>query len=97
MIYFIQNTTDQLIKIGYAKTSVNDRMKTLQCGNPSKLVLLLAMDGDLHYEAACHKLFKSLRVRGEWFRPGKKLMDRIDELRKSVTLDFPPGVEEGWN
>ena len=77
MIYFIQNTADMLIKIGYAKNSVEDRMKTLQCGNPCRLILLMVVDGDRQTEADYHTQFKRSRARGEWFRPDKKLMDFI--------------------
>jgi hypothetical protein len=64
-IYFV--TFDhQRVKIGFA-VNVGNRMKGLATGAPSKLVLLLSVQGTLRDEQLIHKRFGAHRLYGEWF------------------------------
>jgi hypothetical protein len=74
MIYFIQDCSLYLIKIGYTSGDVNGRLCALQTGSPVGLVLLFTMPGEMPDEAALHLRFAGLRERGEWFRPGPPLL-----------------------
>jgi hypothetical protein len=75
VIYFIQDETLNLIKIGFTDADdATPRLRALQTGNPSVLVLLITMLGSKEIEAQLHTRFASARERGEWFRPVPELM-----------------------
>jgi hypothetical protein len=68
LIYFIRFGTHRLVKIGYSKDHPWKRMATMQTGTPERLHLLGMAPGSPEDEAAWHKRFAHLRVRGEWFK-----------------------------
>jgi len=75
VIYFIQCSGTCAIKIGHVSLDEADsRRRELQCGNPSELVLLGTMPGDLGTERQLHERFAAARIRGEWFRPVPDLL-----------------------
>lgn len=74
MIYFIQDALTCRIKIGYTDGDPRERLKALQVGNPSALVLLASTVGDKTEEHRLHELFAHVRERGEWFRPIPELI-----------------------
>jgi hypothetical protein len=67
MIYFIQNTVTQAIKIGYSRNP-KKRLDSLQTATPDKLVLLGTIQGGLEHEAAFHERFSKYALQGEWFK-----------------------------
>lgn len=96
MIYFIQDSATCNIKIGRTGPfSVGDgvdaRIKSLQIGNPSPLVLLAVVDGGFEEEAHLHQLFASHRLAGEWFRPSPALLQHLFEVARSS------GWSDGYN
>ena len=76
-VYFIQDE-DGYIKIGYSE-NVDKRIAGLQTSSRQKLTLLGAVRGDQSLEALYHRVFKSDRVRGEWFYPSQRLLRMIEE------------------
>ena len=78
MIYFIQSTADNSIKIGYSK-DVKARLAGLQTASASKLILLGSMEGDRDLEASLHRKFDIFSVSGEWFKGDKLLTDFVKE------------------
>lgn len=66
MVYFIADTTNNVVKIGYSKSPKN-RLKQLQTSNSNVLVLLGFMDGNKEEEIHLHKLFSKHQLQGEWF------------------------------
>ncbi len=80
MIYFTQDSDTLAIKIGYtAGEDADARRRALQTGNPSVLVLLGTMPGDVEEERRLHAYFAADRVAGEWFRPTPRLIRWISE------------------
>lgn len=77
-VYFVCELSSRLVKIGYARDA-DERLKSLQCGNPNDLILLGTIPGGPKKEGELHRRFRRLRVRGEWFRPAKELLDFIFE------------------
>ena len=77
-VYFIRSTDTSHVKIGTTKHSPPARLRDLQTGNPSELVLLGAMAGGVGLEKQLHDRFDALRVRGEWFRGTPELLAFID-------------------
>lgn len=74
--YAIQAGPDGPIKIGVARKPA-ERLKTLQTGNASELRGLAAWRVLPYEEAAIHKAFADLRLRGEWFKPAPELIDFV--------------------
>ena len=84
MVYFIQSVNGGPIKIGYSN-NVNERIRELQTASPYKLILLAAIVGGVRMENDIHKQFSKYRMRGEWFKPAKELMEFINKHKYSVS------------
>lgn len=69
-IYFLE--CDGLIKIGCSQDPQR-RQYRLNTGNPKAIQWLGAVPGSRRDEAALHRRFRHVRVRGEWFRPDEEL------------------------
>lgn len=77
-VYFVQAGRNGPIKIGVTTVWVEERMKTLQCGNHRELRLVGIICCRGHeLEARIHRHFAPSRIRGEWFRPSCDLLDYI--------------------
>jgi hypothetical protein len=66
MIYLIKSEKTNTCKIGYASNPEN-RLAQLQTGNPFALELVAVIEGDIPEEKRIHQMFKSYRLKGEWF------------------------------
>lgn len=93
-VYFLYSKTNDLIKIGMSKASIVARWASLCAEHKEWLRILgyIQTDDPRGLESKLHKLFKSLRVRGEWFRPGDKLIAHIS--LKAITVDTLGGNDE---
>jgi hypothetical protein len=77
LIYFIScNVPDFPIKIGSAH-DLEKRTRAIQTSLPFPVVVLSAMPGTADQERDLHLHFWELRLRGEWFKRGKALLDYI--------------------
>jgi len=87
------------IKIGMcAETwSLPQRIKALQTSNPFELKYAgFIPGGGPKLEMYLHLQFDHLRMRGEWFLPGKDLLKMIEEANKiNAELGWTP--EYGWS
>jgi hypothetical protein len=52
----------------------------LTTGNPGKLTLLGSIPGDFRLETRLHHRFASLRIRGEWFRASRELIEAVKQF-----------------
>ena len=87
MIYFLkENSRYGKVKIGYSN-NIKKRLESLQVANSNELLVLLVANGGQRAEKGLHHKFKSLRVRGEWYKPAPELMKFIDEI-KMAELDL---------
>lgn len=84
MIYFIQNTDDLLIKIGFSN-DVYKRMKALAV-TMGRLKMLGFHEGDRATESALHQRFNAHRCEGEWFNPHAEITAYID-AKCSIPFD----------
>ena len=69
-IYVIGETgSTDTYKIGISQTSVEDRLCTLQIGNPRELYIALTAELEEYalLEQRIHILLNKYRIRGEWF------------------------------
>lgn len=90
-VYFIQGAITRLIKIGYTKNP-QERLCGLQIGSPDKLTLLLCLRNVT--EQSLHVRFAKSREHGEWFAPGKDLLDfikreclQVEENKEDIKVD----------
>lgn len=67
-VYFIQEADQGAVKTGFTVSNPFQRLMELQTGNSCKLSLVGAIWGDSSLERSIHKLYKHLRIRGEWFK-----------------------------
>ena len=67
MIYFIKDTVNLTIKIGYSKKP-QKRLGVLQTSSPYKLLLLGTVPGTPDDEVSYHGKFATYRLQGEWFK-----------------------------
>lgn len=70
-VYIIRSGKKGCYKIGIAR-NVENRMASLQCGNPAELFLIAKFDfgtkvNAFRAEQRLHKIFRRHHVRGEWF------------------------------
>jgi DNA-binding NtrC family response regulator len=84
MIYFIQSDRPRgPIKIGHTnKFEADSRISALQTGSAFTLSLLCIIQGTIEDEKRLHKKFEHLKIKGEWFRPDKELIDFVIISRK---------------
>jgi len=78
MVYFIQDTVNKFIKIGKTSGSLDDRLSTIQTGNPNRLVVLNVIEDE--DDRAYHEKFQHCWHRGEWFTPSADLLEFIQSL-----------------
>ncbi len=80
-VYFLEATGTGLVKIGKATGDPKSRVAWLQTGSAAELRLLHWIEGrNKGDEAALHRRFKHLRVRGEWFRFEGELAEYVKAL-----------------
>ncbi len=75
-VYIVQSETVGPIKIGHAR-HVSERLTKLRSGSPYKLHLLCVLRGGREREKELHRMFKSARLHGEWFKPCPELFRYI--------------------
>lgn len=82
-VYAIGEKPGGPVKIGYA-ASPAQRLAELQTGNHLDLRVLASFPGTLEDEAALHRRFAILRIRGEWFM----------DAREQITRGFGPTEDD---
>ncbi|MFC9736065.1 GIY-YIG nuclease family protein [Streptomyces hydrogenans] len=82
MIYVIGTPGSAIVKIGHA-ASPDERLRTLQTGNPAPLAVLWSHEGDSELEGHLHATFAQYRVRGEWFDLSH-VPDAAEAVRQAV-------------
>lgn len=65
-VYLVQCTETKRVKIGWSKSALG-RLKTLQTGSPTILVLLDKVSGTQQEEQFLHNQASAHRLHGEWF------------------------------
>jgi hypothetical protein len=81
-VYFIStDAPDSPIKIGHTTLPVEDRLCSLQTGNPHPLKVLACVEADIYRENGFHRLFASARIKGEWFTRTPELLAVIEAFR----------------
>lgn len=76
MVYFLYN--GESVKIGHSKNP-KKRVKQLQTGSSSRILLLGSIEGGKELEKELHKKFNYIRIKNEWFLPHEDLVEYINE------------------
>ena len=80
-LYFI--ASDMHIKIGRS-LDVTRRLNTLQVDNPSTLSIKYISYNSGLYEKSVHRMFRYLRVKGEWFEKNTDIEQYIESLMRNI-------------
>jgi hypothetical protein len=88
-IYFVQPEGEPLVKIGYAKSSVAARIKTLQIANHRKLRILAQVSGSMAQERGLHFLLRDHHAHGEWFYLTPEVRKIITKAKKNGDCEGP--------
>lgn len=103
-IYFIQAESGA-IKIGYGKNPYA-RLRAFRTSSRERLELRAFRPGTKADEAALHRQFSQFRIRGEWFRPVKRVLNLVQNVRDEYGLPKEPDLPspmtidemiENWN
>lgn len=92
MIYLLRaGTIDPQIKIGWVAdpTTIHDRIRTLQTGNPNPIALVATLPGDRARESQLHRQFAHLRIQGEWFRSDPAIYATFNQEALSMPVANP--------
>lgn len=83
-LYFIQVGSDGPVKIGITNGDPVKRLSYLQVGNHEPLSLIgVWADADAEEERELHEFLSGERIRGEWFRPTRVVLDMAATGRES--------------
>ena len=82
-VYFVLNRDSHAIKIGTAK-NLRRRLTSLQTSSPAKLELLCSIklksvEIAKELEQSLHQKFSDIRIRGEWFKAERELLNYITQ------------------
>lgn len=85
-MYFL--CSDNKIKIGYTKGSIEKRIAQLNTGSPNKIYKLGWMEGTKEKEKELHIMFSAYRIRsnGEWFLGTKEIIDYINKVNQEPNV-----------
>jgi hypothetical protein len=78
LVYYARQPSG-LIKIG-TSTKVRSRVRQIERDEGCSLVILATEPGGRRMESQRHGEFKDYRVKGEWFKPGARLLRWIHAL-----------------
>jgi len=66
-VYFVICMDAERCKIGFTKGDVEKRLKNLQTGSASELIMIAKHPGTTETERRLHEKFAANRLHGEWF------------------------------
>lgn len=77
LIYYIACTETMRCKIGYTSGNPLKRLRALQTGSPTRLVLMACHPGTMEDEREIHQTFAEHGVHGEWFEASDQLIEHV--------------------
>ena len=85
-VYFL--CSDNKIKIGFTKKSIDERIKQLNTGSPNKIYKLGWICGDKEKEKELHIRFSMYRIRNnsEWFFGEQEIIDYINSVNQEPNV-----------
>lgn len=85
MVYFIQQSNEDVYKIGYTQSNdCTSRLSSIQTGNPYPLSVYKSVrDAEQSTEKFFHDYFKNRRLSGEWFSITASEIDKAISFYKT--------------
>ena len=87
VVYLIECKQNNALKIGFTK-NIDSRLKGLQGSNPSELKVLYTLNGTIELEKELLVRFKTLQIRGEWFKWDKSIVSTFKARSESTQKSF---------
>lgn len=87
-VYLIGPADGSVFKIGRT-SNVENRLRSLQAGNPATLSVLWTAPGSVLIECELHRWFENGWVRGEWFDFGD--LDPVATINAAIEI-----INEWW-
>lgn len=92
-IYFIGCAETYRLKIGFTAGRTHARLRALQTGSPTRLVMLGCIPGTLQSEQKRHAQFAADRLHGEWFRVSPAVYDYLEFAAYFRNGSAPPETD----
>lgn len=89
-VYFIQSADSREVMIGFTTRDVESRVREMQTGHPSEILILAKTRGPVTLERELHKKFEKHSRRGEWFLPHPDLMSYITAISATKNASGTP-------
>ncbi|MCP4648698.1 MAG: GIY-YIG nuclease family protein [PVC group bacterium] len=80
-VYLIIDKDTRRLKIGQSHNPIS-RLKTLQTGSSTKLLLVSYFPGGKKVEKELHKSFSKIRISGEWFDYSDEILSTFEKMTK---------------
>lgn len=77
--YIVQAQGSGHLKIGTTR-DVRSRLPVLQNAASDELRIVAILDGQIYTEGGLHRRFRQQRIRGEWYRPAKRLLTAVAQM-----------------
>ncbi len=91
-VYFLRNDANGAIKIGMSRRPVT-RIGSIKTASTDPITVLGVIEGDRQVEAALHREFAHLKLKGEWFRGAPELLSHIAKISRPLA-DFAGSPRE---
>jgi hypothetical protein len=75
-VYFLYDPQENALKVGTA-CNINQRLCTLEVGNPRDLTFIGWIPGGLEEERKVHQSMPEQRIRGEWYRMTPEILAMV--------------------
>ncbi len=85
-VYFMENPTAGLIKIGYSG-DIKKRKQAIEQQTGQRLTVLAELPGGRELEKVLHESFSDLRQLGEWFKDSPRLRQFIETALRVLSGD----------
>lgn len=81
LVYLIEDSENNMYKIGATRGKADKRMKQLQTGNCTELKIINTFETDYPYrlETMLHNKYKNLNVFNEWFSLDSDIVSSFNE------------------
>lgn len=93
MIYVIGNREEKVCKIGYSYNP-KARLNQLKTAIPYEIELLFSHYGTVDLEKHLHDKYKSIHIRGEWFKYNDNVLEDIKKEVEKVKAGKVKGLDK---
>lgn len=85
-VYILKEVETEHYKIGFTKGLVNNRIKSLQTGNPNTIVEYYSAETEYasQVEAALHNFNFINNINGEWFRFSEEELSEVIKMINKI-------------